>query len=145
MMAGVVAQLLLDTKAVAVNSEDLFQFVSGIRAPIYIDNRRLIAFPAARRQIVGFFVDILSGDLRREAVDVVAGVATGGIPWAAWIAQEMNLPMAYVRSDPKDRGRQQQVEGATSPIRRRLLWRTPSPPAPARPMPSMRFAGQVRW
>ena len=112
MMAGVVAQLLPDTKAVAVNTEDLFQFVSGIRAPIYIDNRRLIAFPAARRQIVRFFVDILSGDLRREAVDVVAGVATGGIPWAAWIAQEMNLPMAYVHSEPKDRGRQQQVEGA---------------------------------
>jgi orotate phosphoribosyltransferase len=120
-MAEDVAQLLLDTEAVAVNTENLFQFVSGIRAPIYIDNRRLIAFPAARTQIVGLFVDILSKDLRREAIDVVAGVATGGIPWAAWIAEEMNLPMAYVRSEPKDRGRQRQVEGAIQPDQKAIV------------------------
>jgi orotate phosphoribosyltransferase len=54
--------------------------VSVIRAPNYTDHRRPIAFPAASKQIVGFFVYVLSKDLRREAVDVVAGVATGRIP-----------------------------------------------------------------
>ncbi len=109
---AVVARLLLETEAVAVNTENLFQFVSGILAPIYVDNRKLIAFPKARREIVGFFVDILKEDSKVGDFDLVAGVATGGIPWAAWIAQEMDIPMAYVRPEVKDRGKRRLVEGA---------------------------------
>lgn len=110
--ADVIARLLLETEAVAVNTEDLFQFVSGILAPIYVDNRKLIAFPEARREIVGFFVDLLKEDPGVGDFDLVAGVATGGIPWAAWIAQEMDIPMAYVRPEAKGRGKKRQVEGA---------------------------------
>jgi orotate phosphoribosyltransferase len=111
-VADKVARLLLETNAVSINTEDLFQFVSGILAPIYVDNRRLIAFPRARREIVGLFVDILREDPGVHRFDLVCGVATGGIPWAAWIAQEMDIPMAYVRSEAKNRGKKRQVEGA---------------------------------
>lgn len=114
-MAEEVGRLLFEVNAVSINTEKLFKFVSGILSPIYIDNRKLISYPKARKMIVSFFVEALQKSFDDEKFDTIAGVATGGIPWAAWIANDLQLPMIYVRPTPKERGLQQQVEGVLRP------------------------------
>ena len=110
-----VAKLLFEVQAVTLNTENFFKYVSGILSPIYIDNRRTISFPQARKIIVGEFVKLLTNQVGVANIDVVAGVATGGVPWAAWIAHELDLPLIYVRSSAKDRGLQKKVEGVLQP------------------------------
>ncbi len=104
-----VAKALLDVEAVRVNVKEPFTFVSGIKSPIYCDNRKVIGYPEARKIIVDSFVEIL----KDRDFDVVAGTATAGIPWAAFIAEEMNKPMAYIRSKKKEHGAGKQIEGAS--------------------------------
>lgn len=105
------ARLLLDTGAVEVRParDDWFTWASGKRAPIYCDNRRLISFPEERTRIA----DALTGAVRECCPDaaVVAGTATAGIPWAAWVAERLDLPMVYVRGSAKGHGRGRRVEG----------------------------------
>lgn len=103
-----IAAALLETKAVKLNVKEPFTFVSGIKSPIYCDNRKMIGFPKERQVIVDAFVEIL----KEKDFDVIAGTATAGIPWAAFIAQEMNLPMAYIRGEKKAHGAGRQIEGA---------------------------------
>jgi orotate phosphoribosyltransferase len=102
-----VASLLLKEKAVFLRPEDPFTWASGIKAPVYCDNRLLISSVSARKIIIDSFVQTIS----KLQVDVIAGTATAGIPWAAWVAQEMKLPLIYVRSSSKDHGRKNAVEG----------------------------------
>jgi orotate phosphoribosyltransferase/orotidine-5'-phosphate decarboxylase len=103
-----VAKALLDVEAVRLNVKEPFTFVSGIKSPIYCDNRKVIGYPEARETIVDSFVEIL----KDKDFDVVAGTATAGIPWAAFIAEKMNKPMAYIRSKKKEHGAGKQIEGA---------------------------------
>lgn len=104
----IVAKALLKTEAVKVNVKELFTFVSGIKSPIYCDNRKVIGFPKEREEIVESFLELLS----TEKVDVIAGTATAGIPWASFIAQRLNIPMAYIRGEKKAYGAGRQIEGA---------------------------------
>jgi orotate phosphoribosyltransferase len=102
-----VAKILLKEKAVFLSPHDLFTWTSGIKSPVYCDNRLLISTVESRGIIVKAFCKKLEGlDL-----DCIAGTATAGIPWAAWIAYEMKLPMIYVRSSSKEHGRQNAIEG----------------------------------
>jgi orotate phosphoribosyltransferase len=102
-----VAKILLKEKAVFLRPHDLFTWTSGIKSPVYCDNRLLISTVESRGIIVKAFCKKLEGlDL-----DCIAGTATAGIPWAAWIAYEMKLPMIYVRSSSKEHGRQNAIEG----------------------------------
>lgn len=103
-----VAKSLLQTGAVKLNVKEPFTFVSGIKSPIYCDNRKMIGYPAERKVVVDEFVKKLS----EKDFDVVAGTATAGIPWAAFIAWEMNKPMSYIRGEKKDHGAGRQIEGA---------------------------------
>lgn len=103
-----VAKVLLDKKAVMLNPNDPYTYVSGIRSPIYCDNRSMIAFPKERGLIVKAFID----RLKKYDYDVLAGTSTAGIPWASFIAHELNIPMAYIRSEKKDHGAGKQIEGA---------------------------------
>lgn len=103
-----IAKSLLGTGAVKLNVKEPFTFVSGIKSPIYCDNRKMIGYPAERKVVVDAFVKKLS----EKEFDVVAGTATAGIPWAAFIAAEMNKPMSYIRGEKKDHGAGRQIEGA---------------------------------
>jgi orotate phosphoribosyltransferase len=110
-----VARALLGAGAVHLRPDEPFTFASGLRSPIYCDNRLLIGDVAARRVVVAGFVEAC-----RDA-EVVAGTATAGIPWAAWVAEALSLPMAYVRGSAKGHGRGRQVEGAAISGRRVVL------------------------
>ena len=106
-----VARLLVAAGAVElrVDPADWFTWSSGKQAPIYCDNRILMAFPAARERIA----DALSAAIARDfpGAQVIAGTATAGIPHAAWVAERSGLPMAYVRGAAKEHGRGRRVEG----------------------------------
>lgn len=108
-----VANDLLKIKAVTLHPDHPFTWASGIKAPIYTDNRLTISYPDVRRHIYQGMSDLI----RRfygEAT-VIAGTATAGIPHAAWVAEELGLPMIYVRSKPKDHGQGRQIEGVLAP------------------------------
>lgn len=104
-----IAALLLSIKAVSLSPADPYTWASGLRSPIYCDNRLLMGYPEARAAVTAAFSTLLAG-LALD-VDVLAGTATAGIPHAAWLAHETRLPMIYVRSKPKGHGRQNQIEG----------------------------------
>lgn len=103
-----VANSLLSVGAVKLNVKEPFTFVSGIKSPIYCDNRKMIGYPEERKIVIDGFIDIL----KNKDFDIVAGTATAGIPWAGFIAERLNVPMAYIRSAKKDHGAGQQIEGA---------------------------------
>lgn len=104
-----IAEILLDTESVHLkgNPDDFFTWTSGIRAPIYCDNRQLISYPEFRKFIVKEFCD----KIKATSPDMIAGTATAGIPWSAWIAEELNLPLIYIRSSPKGHGLKNCIEG----------------------------------
>jgi orotate phosphoribosyltransferase len=103
------AELLLKIKAVKLNPVNLFTWASGIKSPIYCDNRVTLSYPEIRTFIRQNFVKaIQSSDFQPEGV---AGVATGGIPQGVLVAQELGLPFVYVRSGKKEHGLTNQIEG----------------------------------
>jgi orotate phosphoribosyltransferase len=101
-----IAHALLEAGAVLIRPHKPFTFASGLRSPIYCDNRILLGDVAARRIVIRSFAAHCAD------AGMVAGPATGGIPWAAWVAEMIGIPMAYVRSTAKGHGRGRQVEGA---------------------------------
>lgn len=114
-----IAQYLLETKAVHLNTKDLFTWTSGIKSPIYCDNRKLISHPKIRDEITDFFVTLIKNNFKN--VEVIAGTATAGIPWAAWISHKLNLPMIYIRSLEKSHGLKNQIEGELKSNQKTLI------------------------
>lgn len=104
-----VAQYLLQIKAVELRPENPFTWVSGIKSPIYCDNRKILSHPSIRNYVVEGFCSLV--DEQYPHVDCVAGVATAGIAHAALVAWRQNLPMVYVRSKAKEHGMQNLIEG----------------------------------
>src|SRR5690625_2033207 len=100
---------LLHIKAVQINTENYFTWTSGIKSPIYCDNRLTMSYPAIRKKIAKLFVKMITTNGYEP--DLIAGCATAGIPHAAWVADLMELPMVYVRSAPKSHGQGKQIEG----------------------------------
>jgi orotate phosphoribosyltransferase len=105
-----VAECLLQIKAIELNKIQPFTWASGWKSPIYCDNRKTLSYPKVRTFIRQKYVETIQEEFGE--VDVIAGVATGGIAQAALIAQEMELPLIYVRSSTKGHGLQNMVEGA---------------------------------
>lgn len=108
-LANQIAAHLLAIKAVYLKPQEPFTWASGIKSPIYTDNRVTLAYPETRTLIEEGFVTAI-----KEAypeVEVIAGTATAGIPHGAIIADKMNLPFAYIRSKPKAHGAGNQIEG----------------------------------
>ncbi|MFW6014215.1 MAG: orotate phosphoribosyltransferase [Candidatus Nanoarchaeia archaeon] len=103
-----IANILLEKRAVTLNTKEPYTYSSGIRSPIYCDNRSLAEFPKERKKIVNSFLD----KLKNYDFDIVAGTSTAGIQWAAWIANELEKPMAYIRGNAKKHGKGKQIEGA---------------------------------
>ncbi|MBS9349435.1 orotate phosphoribosyltransferase [Listeria welshimeri] len=104
-----VAEQLLEIKAVFLKPNDPFTWASGIKSPIYCDNRLTLGFPKVRQ----FIAESLAEKIKETfgEVDVVAGTATAGIPHAAWVSDLLDLPMVYVRSKAKEHGKGNQIEG----------------------------------
>jgi len=104
-----VAEFLLQIKAVKLQPENPFTWASGLKSPIYCDNRKTLSYPQIRTYIRQHFVEKINEKFGKP--DVIAGVATGGIAQAALIAQEMGLPLVYVRSEAKKHGLTNMIEG----------------------------------
>lgn len=112
-VAREVARDLLSIGAVSLAPSKPFLWASGRRSPVYCDNRLTLGHPAVRMRICRAFVERLS--FKDWRIDAVVGTATAGIPHAAWLAHELDVPMAYVRSSAKAHGRENRVEGHITP------------------------------
>lgn len=103
------AQILLDTQSILFNANEPYTYTSGRVGPVYIDCRRLIAFPEERTRLMDYAADILRAEC--PDADMIAGGETAGIPYAAFISERLNKAMLYVRKKPKGFGRMAQIEG----------------------------------
>ena len=108
-VAREVAESLLQIKAVVLNPSQPFTWASGIKSPIYCDNRKTLSYAKVRTFIKTAFADIITDEFKHA--DVIAGVATAGIPHGVLIADVLNLPFIYVRDKPKGHGLENQIEG----------------------------------
>ena len=115
------AHAYLDTGAVRFMADKPFIFTSGWASPVYNDSRWLISFPDVRKKLMDFAVETIDREVGRDKIDAIAGGETAGIPFAAWVAERMHLPMQYVRKKPKGFGRGAQIEGKLDPGQRVLL------------------------
>lgn len=104
-----IAADLLKINAVTLSPSEPFTWASGIKSPIYTDNRVTLAYPEVRTRIETGFAELIKAEY--PEVEVIAGTATAGIPHGAIIADYLDLPFAYIRSKPKDHGAGNQVEG----------------------------------
>ena len=109
--ARLAARLLLEVEAVNFRPEAPYTLTSGLASPVYVDCRRLISFPRVRGALMDLMVARLIAEAGAERFDAVAGGETAGIPFAAWVAERLGLPMLYVRKKPKGFGRGAQIEG----------------------------------
>ena len=121
LMASLTAKMLLEVKAVHFRPDEPYMLTSGLASPVYIDCRKLISYPRIRNALMDFAAGTVLRDIGFETIDSVAGGETAGIPFAAWIADKLNLPMHYVRKKPKGFGRDAQIEGNSLEGKRVLL------------------------
>jgi orotate phosphoribosyltransferase len=115
------ASILLETNSVHFSPDEPFTFTSGRKSPVYIDCRRLISFPRARAKLMDLGAEMILRRVGYESLDAIAGGETAGIPFAAWIAERLALPMLYIRKKPKGFGRMAQIEGEMKEGARVLL------------------------
>ena len=120
-IARLTARMLLEIKAVHFNADAPFVLASGKPSPTYIDCRKLISFPRIRSTLMDFLTVTVMRNAGFEAFDNVTGGETAGIPFSAWVAERMALPMTYVRKKPKGYGRNARIEGDMSEGQRVLL------------------------
>ncbi|WP_239706156.1 MULTISPECIES: orotate phosphoribosyltransferase [unclassified Mammaliicoccus] len=111
-MTSNIAQSLLKIKAVTLSPDDPYTWSSGIKSPIYCDNRVTLAYPEIREDIYKSLINLIKE--HANEVEIISGTATAGIPHAAFIADDLKLPMSYVRSKSKGHGKGNQIEGASS-------------------------------
>jgi orotate phosphoribosyltransferase len=109
--ARTTANILLEIEAVLFRPDEPFTFTSGRKSPVYVDCRKIVSFPRARAKLMDLAVEKLCEKVGYESIDAIAGGETAGIPFAAWIAERLSLPMVYVRKKPKGFGRNAQIEG----------------------------------
>lgn len=106
-----VARMLLEISAVHFRTDPPYMLTSGLASPVYIDCRKLISYPRIRAACMDMACATVQAAAGYERFDAVAGGETAGIPFAAWIAERLGLPMLYVRKKPKGFGRNARIEG----------------------------------
>jgi orotate phosphoribosyltransferase len=114
-----VAEKLLQVGAVRLSPENPFTWASGWKSPIYCDNRKVLSFPYVRDFIKSELCNVIFEQF--PDADVLAGVATAGIPWGAMAADQLKLPYIYVRPKPKEHGLGNQIEGSVEPGQKILV------------------------
>ena len=120
-IARTAARILIETKSVHLNPAKPYIFTSGWASPTYIDCRKLISFPRARTKLMEMAQLTIEREIGFESLDAVAGGETAGIPFSAWIADRLDLPMLYVRKKAKGFGRNALIEGDVKEGQRVLL------------------------
>jgi orotate phosphoribosyltransferase len=110
-IGGEVARLLFEGGAIHVSRQQPFILAAGWASPVYVDVRVILGEPALRQAVTQFAVRYVSAVLPQDAIDAVAGAETAGIPFAAWLADKLDVKMRYVRKRPLGIGRNAQVEG----------------------------------
>jgi len=118
-VAQQIAKILLETKAVKLNTNDPFKWSSGWNSPIYCDNRITLSFTTERTFIKKSLAKLVSSKF--PEVEAIAGVATAGIAQGALVAEELNLPFLYVRPEPKKHGMKNCIEGSFEPNQKIVL------------------------
>jgi orotate phosphoribosyltransferase len=119
--ARTAAAILLEIEAVLFRPDEPFTLTSGRASPVYVDCRKIISFPRGRAALMDLAVETIKREVGFESLEAVAGGETAGIPFAAWIAERLGLPMLYVRKKPKGFGRNAQIEGSFAAGDRVLL------------------------
>jgi len=114
-----IARHLLAIHAVELRPNEPFTWSSGLKSPIYCDNRLTMSYPEVRSLIADGFAAVIRHSF--PGCEAVAGIATGGIPHAAGTAERLGLPMLYVREKPKGHGKTNQIEGALKPGQKVVL------------------------
>jgi orotate phosphoribosyltransferase len=104
-----IAAHLLEIGAVSLEPQEPFTWSSGLKSPIYCDNRLTLAYPNVRNAIADGLTKLIRAHF--SDVEAIAGTATAGIPHAAWVSERLNLPMCYVRNQAKGHGKGKQIEG----------------------------------
>lgn len=120
-MAREAAKMFLEIGAVLFYKDEPFKFTSGWASPVYTDSRKIISFPRLRSTLMDFATATIVREIGYEQLTHIAGGETAGIPFAAWIADRMMLPMQYIRKKPKGFGRNAQIEGEIVEGARTLL------------------------
>lgn len=114
-----IAKDLLDIEAIFLRPNEPFTWASGIKSPIYCDNRITMSYPTVRRAIAKGLAAVIKTTY--PEVEVIAGTATAGIPHAAWVAELLDLPMVYIRSKAKEHGKGNQIEGRIQPNQKMVV------------------------
>lgn len=114
-----IAKLLLEVQAVTLSPDAPYTWASGIKSPIYCDNRITMSYPDVRNEIARELAELIKKEY--PSVEVIAGTATAGIPQACWVADLLNLPMVYIRSKAKDHGKENQIEGRISQSQKMVI------------------------
>ena len=111
-----IAEQLLEIKAVYLQPNDPFTWSSGMKSPIYCDNRLTLSYPDIRQEIADGLQQLIKEHF--PETEIIAGTATAGIPHAAWVSDLLNLPMCYVRSKAKGHGKGNQIEGKLHKVKK---------------------------
>lgn len=114
-----IAKDLLDIEALFLRPNEPFTWASGIKSPIYCDNRITMSYPHVRRAIAKGLAAVIKTTY--PEAEVIAGTATAGIPHAAWVAELLDLPMVYIRSKAKEHGKGNQIEGRIQPNQKMVV------------------------
>jgi orotate phosphoribosyltransferase len=111
-IAQSVAKLLLEIKAFDIKlPPSYFTYTSGLKSPIYLDNRLVMSYPKTRRKILDYYIEFIIHKIQLENVEWISATATSAIPLGAWIAERLRLPMVYYRPTSKLYGKGKQIEG----------------------------------
>lgn len=109
------AEILIDLKCINFSPKKQFKLTSGKKSPVYCDCRRIISFPEEREKLIDFGISKLKEKPKFKKISNIAGGESAGIPFAAFIAQKLNLPMTYIRKEKKKFGKNSQIEGLLNP------------------------------
>ncbi len=111
-LAHKIADRLLEIQAVRLNTEEAFTWASGLKSPLYCDNRKILSHPEIRREVLDGFIQRLGAV---GAYNAIAGVATAGIAWGAMLSDRLDKPFVYVRAKAKEHGLRNMIEGELAP------------------------------
>ncbi|HWY79349.1 MAG TPA: orotate phosphoribosyltransferase [Candidatus Sulfotelmatobacter sp.] len=109
-----IAKLLLSINAMTFRFDPPYVFTTGLKSPVYLDNRLVMSYPKVRKQIADAYIKTIKETIGLENIDCISATATAAIPQGAWVADRLNLPMVFVRPTTKSYGKQTQVEGVVT-------------------------------
>lgn len=106
-----IAKLLLSIGAMTFRFDPPYVYTTGLKSPVYLDNRLVMSYPKVRKQIIDAYINVIKNEIGLENIDYISATATAAIPQGAWVANKLNLPMVYVRPQTKSYGKGGKVEG----------------------------------